>query len=67
MLNTLFGLAQTGVGGLNVHMVPGAINSILNPVGGGPIAAQPEFYAMMMFAQAAPSGARIMLTPRPTG
>ncbi len=63
MLNTLFGLADTGVNGVNVHTVPGSINAILNPVGtgdDGAIAVQPEYYAMMMFAQAAPPGARIM-------
>ncbi len=60
MENTLFGLAQTGVGGVNVHMVAGAINSILNPVRGGGIAVQPEYYAMIMFAQAAPPGSRIL-------
>ena len=63
MENTLFGLAQTGVGGVNVHMVAGAINSILNPVRGASpqaIAVQPEYYAMIMFAQAAPPGARIL-------
>ena len=63
MLNTLFGLARTGVDGINIHTVPGSINAILNPVGGGPRPAmevQPEYYAMMMFARAAPPGARIM-------
>ena len=63
MLNTLFGLARTGVDGINVHTVPGSINAILNPVGSGSDAAmevQPEYYAMMMFAQAAPPGSRIL-------
>ena len=63
MVNTLFGLARTGVGGVNVHMTPGAINAILNPVGNGSaraIAVQPEYYAMMLFAQAAPPGAHIV-------
>jgi hypothetical protein len=59
MENTLFGLAQTGVGGVNVHMTPGAINAILNPVRGA-ITVQPEYYAMVMFAQAAPPGSHIM-------
>jgi hypothetical protein len=63
MENTLFGLAHTGVGGVNVHMTPGAINAILNPVhngSGSAINVQPEYYAMIMFAQAAPPGSHIM-------
>lgn len=63
MLDTLFGLADTGVAGVNVHTVPGSINAILNPVsdhGHAAIAVQPEYYAMMMFAQAAPPGSRIL-------
>jgi hypothetical protein len=59
MENTLFGLAHTGVGGVNVHMTPGAINAILNPVRGA-ITVQPEYYAMIMFAQAAPPGSHIV-------
>ena len=63
MENTLFGLAHTGVGGVNVHMTPGAINAILNPVhrrSGNAITVQPEYYAMIMFAHAAPPGSHIM-------
>jgi hypothetical protein len=63
MENTLFGLAHTGVGGVNVHMTPGAINAILNPVhsrSGNAITVQPEYYAMIMFAQAAPPGSHIL-------
>jgi hypothetical protein len=63
MLDTLFGLARAGADGINVNSVPGSINAILNPVaahGHAAIAVQPEWYAMMMFAQAAPPGARIL-------
>jgi hypothetical protein len=62
-LNTLFGLARTGVDGVNFNTVPHSINSILNPVlahDSPAIAVQPEWYAMMMFARAAPPGSRIM-------
>jgi hypothetical protein len=62
MINTLFGLARTGANGVNVNSVPNSINSILNPAPGrgDAIAVQPEYYAMMMFAQAAPPGARLL-------
>jgi hypothetical protein len=62
-LNTMFGLARTGVDGVNFNTVPHSINSILNPVlahDSPAIAVQPEWYAMMMFAQAAPPGAQIL-------
>lgn len=61
MLDTLFALARTGVDGINVHTVPGTINGILDTRDGhGAIGVQPEYYAMMMFAQAAPPGARLL-------
>jgi hypothetical protein len=63
VLNTMFGLAHTGVDGVNFNTVPHSINSILNPVfarDSPAIAVQPEWYAMMMFAQAAPPGSQIM-------
>ena len=63
MLDTMFGLARAGVDGVNVNTVPHSINSILNPVlahNNPAIAVQPEWYSMMMFAQAAPPGSRIM-------
>ncbi len=63
MLNTLFGLARTGADGINVHTVPGSINAILNPTGASgrsSMQVQPEYYAMMMFARAAPPGSRLL-------
>jgi hypothetical protein len=62
-LNTYFGLARLGVTGLNVNTVPGSINSVLDPVmvhGHEVIRVQPEFYAMMMFARAAPPGSQMV-------
>jgi hypothetical protein len=62
-LNTLFGLARAGVDGVNFNTVPHSINSILDPVlahNSPAIAVQPEWYAMMMFARAAPPGSRIL-------
>lgn len=63
MMNTLFGLDRVGLGGLNVNIPAGTINAILNPVlshGRIVFQVQPEYYAMMMFEQAAPPGSRIL-------
>ena len=70
-LDTMFAMAQTGVDGVNVHTVPGTINEILGPSfahGHWSVVVHPEFYGLMMFAQAAPAGSRILAlqgTPAP--
>jgi hypothetical protein len=70
-LDTMFAMAQTGVDGVNVHTVPGTINEILGPSfahGRWSVAVHPEFYGLMMFAQAAPAGSRLLSlqgTPAP--
>jgi Glycosyl hydrolase family 79 C-terminal beta domain len=67
VLDTLFELSRVGVAGVNVNTVPGSINEILGPagsgggrVGTGSIRVHPEYYGMMMFAQAAPAGSRLL-------
>ncbi len=63
MMQTLFGLDKIGAGGINVNVPAGTINAILNPVtvhGQTEFQVQPEYYAMMMFAQAAPPGSRML-------
>jgi hypothetical protein len=63
MMQTLFGLDKIGDGGINVNVPAGTINAILNPVtvhGHTEFQVQPEYYAMMMFAQAAPPGSRVL-------
>ena len=63
MTNTLFGLDKVGVNGLNVNIPAGTINAILNPVlshGRIVYQVQPEYYAMIMFEQAAPPGSQIL-------
>jgi hypothetical protein len=72
VLDALFEMARSGVGGVNVHTVPGGINEILGPddTGGTPrMRVHPEFYGMMMFAQAAPAGSHLLRlgTPTPSG
>lgn len=70
-LDTMFAIAQTGVDGVNVHTVPGTINELLGPSlshGRWSIRVHPEFYGLMMFAQAAPAGSRLLTiggTPPP--
>lgn len=72
VLDALFELARTGVAGVNLHTVPGTINEILGPDSTGGswrMRVHPEYYGMMMFAQAAPPGSRLLQlgTQTPTG
>jgi hypothetical protein len=66
LLDTLFEMARTGVSGINIHTVPNTINEVLGPQfahGAWSMRVHPEFYAMVMFAQAAPAGARLLRVP----
>lgn len=63
ILDTLFELERAGVAGVNVHTVPNTINEVLGPQlvhGQWQIRVHPEFYGMVMFAQAAPADARLL-------
>jgi hypothetical protein len=63
VLDTLFELSRVGVAGVNVNTVPGAINEIVGPAtaaGGSSMRVHPEYYGMMMFAQATPAGSRLL-------
>ena len=63
VLDTLFELSRVGVDGVNVNTVPGGINEIIGPAtaaGGSTMRVHPEYYGMMMFAQAAPAGSRLL-------
>jgi glycosyl hydrolase family 79 len=54
---------QLGVQGVNLNDPAGTINAILNPVlshGRITFQVQPEYYAMIMFEQAAPPGSQIL-------
>jgi hypothetical protein len=61
VLDTLFELDKVGVDGVNIQTVPGGVQEIFGPVAGdgGSMVVHPEFYGMMMFAQAAPAGSRL--------
>lgn len=63
VLDALFELAKIGVDGVNIHTVPGTINEVLGPSfahGRWSVRVHPEYYGMMMFAQAAPAGSRLL-------
>ena len=63
VLDAMFEMARTGVTGVNIHTVPDGINEILGPDDSGGVQrmrVHPEFYGMMMFAQAAPAGSHLL-------
>lgn len=63
VLDTLFEMARAGVSGVNIHSVPGTINEVLGPEfvnGTWRMRVHPEYYGMIMFAQAAPPGSRLL-------
>ena len=66
-LDTLFAIARSGADGVNVHTFPGARYGLFTfrRVGTGWSAfVRPEYYGLLMFAQAAPPGARLLSMTR---
>ncbi len=62
-LDTLFAMARVGVDGVNVHTFPGAGYALFkfSRIGGRWTASvAPEYYGLLMFAQAAPPGSRLL-------
>jgi hypothetical protein len=62
-LDALFELARVGVDGVNIDSVPGTINELIGShQAGGSWHAEvhPEYYGLMMFAQATPPGSRLL-------
>jgi hypothetical protein len=69
-LDASFAMARVGVDGVNVHTFPGGIYQPfrLRQVNGGWRAGvSPEYYGLMMFAQAAPAGSRLLTVSGPPG
>jgi hypothetical protein len=70
-LNALFRALSAGVDGVNIHTFPGTANQLfgLAKVGGRWLGAvRPEYYGLLMFAHAAPPGAKLLpLVQRHTG
>jgi hypothetical protein len=62
-LDALFELAHAGVAGVNIDTVPGTINELIGSHQAGAswhAEVHPEYYGLMMFAQAAPAGSRLL-------
>jgi hypothetical protein len=62
-LDTAFALDQDGVDGINVHMFPGAryaLFSVAGAPGSWSAVVNPEYYGLLLFAQAAPPGSRLV-------
>jgi hypothetical protein len=65
-LDTMFQFAKVGVDGVNVHMLPGSNYELFtvshNSTGAWQAFVHPEYYGLLMFAQAFPPGARLLTT-----
>lgn len=62
-LDTAFQMARVGVDGVNIHTFPGAryqLFTVSRRRGGWQSFVEPEYYGLMMFAQAAPPGSRLL-------
>jgi len=62
-LDALFEMAWVGVDGVNIHTAPGYPDQLftLNRVKSGwQAVVEPEYYGLLMFAQAAPAGSRLL-------
>jgi hypothetical protein len=69
VIDALFSMARNGAAGVNLHMFPGAryrLFSLKHSKAGWRADVAPEYYGTLMFAQAAPPGARL-LTVSPSG
>jgi hypothetical protein len=64
VLNTLFNLANVGVDGVNLHMLPGSHYELFtvshSAAGAWQAFVHPEYYGLLMFEQAFPPGARLL-------
>jgi Glycosyl hydrolase family 79 C-terminal beta domain len=62
-IDALFAYAQVGVDGVNVHTWPGAVYQLFTfkqTKAGWRAFVEPEYYGLLMFAQAAPAGSRLV-------
>jgi hypothetical protein len=62
-LNALFELVRVGVHGVNIHTFPGAgyeLFKLARAAGRWQALVAPEYYGLMLFARAAPAGARLL-------
>ncbi len=70
-LDTMFNLASVGVDGVNFHMLPGSHYELFSisrdAAGAWQAFVHPEYYGLLMFAQAFPPGARLLPSTTPGG
>ena len=70
-LDTMFNMASVGVDGVNFHMLPGSAYELFTTsqdnAGNWQAFVHPEYYGLMMFAQAFPPGARLLHVSAPGG
>jgi hypothetical protein len=62
-INTLFAMARVGMHGVNIHTFPGAgyeLFELRRDGGRWRATVAPEYYGLMLFARAAPAGARLL-------
>jgi hypothetical protein len=67
-IDALYADAQAGVDGVNIHTWPGAIYQLFtfkHPRSGWEALVEPEYYGLLMFAQGAPPGSRVLQTSSP--
>jgi glycosyl hydrolase family 79 len=71
VLDTLFNLTNVGVDGVNLHSLPGAAYELFtfkHAKSGWEAFVHPEYYGMLLFAQAFPPGAQLLpATTSPSG
>ncbi len=70
VLDTLFSFASVGVDGVNIHTLPGAAYELFTITHSGSAwqaFVHPEFYGLLMFAQAFPPGAQLLPVTAPSG
>jgi hypothetical protein len=68
VLDALFGLAQAGVDGVNIHTLPGVSYepfSFIRSAGRWAARVKPMYYGMLLFTRAAPAGSRLLRTFHP--
>jgi hypothetical protein len=70
-LDTMFNFASQGVQGVNFHMLPGSHYELFTvshtASGAWQAFVHPEYYGLMLFAQAFPPGARLLPVTAPAG
>jgi hypothetical protein len=69
-LDTMFALARAGVDGVNIHTPPRSTNqmfTVLQVNGTWQVYVHPNYYGLLMFAQATPPGSRLLSISRSGG